>query len=249
MRRHASNAVKQLADLRPVIAHVFRAGQEREVPLEQVCVGDELLIRPGEKIPVDGVVVSGFSAVDESMVSGESIPVGKKAADLLIGATLNQQGLLRMRATKVGADTLLSQIIRQIEQAQGSKSPIQRYADRIASVFVPCVLCMALLTFVGWALLGQMNPDLSMVGMDAHFMGDMNPWITALIERMGRVFIVFTVSPMTLSHAAFPSGTLVDQVALGGQHAHCISSGCVMGVLVAVLPRNEDDQERRLHRA
>src|SRR5205823_7851638 len=126
-------------------------------PIEQVCVADELIVRPGEKIPVDGAVLSGSSSVDESMITGESIPVEKTVGESLIGATINQRGLLHMRATKVGADTVLASIIRMVEQAQGSKAPIQRLADSISSIFVPVVLIIAALTFIGWTILGQVT--------------------------------------------------------------------------------------------
>ncbi|HXZ06196.1 MAG TPA: heavy metal translocating P-type ATPase, partial [Ktedonobacteraceae bacterium] len=141
-------ALQKLLGLQARTAHLLRDGHEIELPIEQVRVGDELIVRPGEKIPVDGIVNLGMSSVDESMITGESIPVKKGEGDPVIGATLNQRGLLHMRATKVGSDTMLSGIIRLVEQAQGSKAPIQRLADRVASIFVPVVLVIALLTFV-----------------------------------------------------------------------------------------------------
>src|SRR5581483_9883786 len=149
-----NEAIKKLIGLQARTAHVIRAGQEVELPIEQVRVGDELVVRPGEKIPVDGSVLNGLSSVDESMITGESIPVEKADGDSLIGATINQRGLLRMRATKVGADTVLANIIRMVEQAQGSKAPIQRQADTISGIFVPTVLVIAALTFIMWAVIG-----------------------------------------------------------------------------------------------
>src|SRR5205807_9621173 len=139
-------------------ARVVRDGQEFDLLIEQVQVGDELIVRPGEKVPVDGIVIAGTSSIDESMMTGESVPVEKGLDDPLIGATINQLGLLRMQATKVGADTLLAQIIRAVEEAQGSKAPIQRFADRISSVFVPVVLLISLLTFIGLVILGLVTP-------------------------------------------------------------------------------------------
>src|SRR6266516_3891509 len=129
-----NEAIRKLIGLQARTAHVMRAGQEIELPIEQVQVGYELVVRPGEKIPVDGTVLSGISSVDESMITGESIPVEKVEGEPLIGATVNQRGLLRMRATKVGADTVLANIIRMVEQAQGSKAPIQRLADTISGI-------------------------------------------------------------------------------------------------------------------
>ena len=150
----ASDAIRRLAGLRASVAHVVRDGREMDVPLEQVRVGDEFVVRPGEKIPTDGDVLAGASAVDESMLTGESMPVEKRAGDAVIGATLNASGMLRVRATRVGRDTMLAGIIRMVEQAQGSKAPIQRLADTVSGVFVPAVLVVALLTFIGWTVAG-----------------------------------------------------------------------------------------------
>ncbi len=126
-------------------------GEERLVPIEQVEVDDLVRVRPGEKIPVDGIVASGFSAVDESMLTGESVPVEKKESDQVAAATVNSNGVLTIRATAVGLDTALSQIVRLVEDAQSSKAPMQRLADRISGVFVPVVLVIAIATFIGWA--------------------------------------------------------------------------------------------------
>uniref|UniRef100_UPI002ACC37E3 heavy metal translocating P-type ATPase n=1 Tax=Thermogemmatispora sp. TaxID=1968838 RepID=UPI002ACC37E3 len=150
----AGQAVRRLIGLQPRSAHVLRDGQEREIAIAEVRPGDLLIVRPGEQVPVDGLVVAGHSTVDESMVTGESLPVEKGAGDALIGATINQSGLLTMRATRVGADTLLASIIRLVEQAQGSKAPVQRLADQVAGIFVPAVLAIAFLTFLGWGLAG-----------------------------------------------------------------------------------------------
>jgi Cu+-exporting ATPase len=145
-----SEAIKKLMGLRAKTARVLRDGEELEVPTDQVLVGDVVLVRPGEKIPVDGVVLEGRSAVDESMLTGESLPVEKGPGSPVIGATLNKLGLLRFEATKVGKETALAQIIRLVEEAQGSKAPIQKLTDRISAVFVPAVILIALLTFVIW---------------------------------------------------------------------------------------------------
>ncbi len=147
-----SEAIKQLIGLQAKTARVVRNGQEVDIPIAEVAQGDVVLVRPGEKIPVDGVVVDGRSSVDESMLTGESLPVSKKAGDPVIGATLNKQGLLKFEATKVGKETALAQIIRLVEQAQGSKAPIQRVVDRVAAYFVPFVIGVAALTFVVWLL-------------------------------------------------------------------------------------------------
>ena len=176
-----NEAIKKLIGLQARTAHVIRTGKEIELPIEQVCVADELIVRPGEKIPVDGAVLSGSSSVDESMITGESIPVEKIEGDPLIGATINQRGLLRMRATKVGADTVLASIIRMVEQAQGSKAPIQRLADSISSIFVPVVLVIAALTFIGWAIAGNLTMTSAQA---AGVMSASNPWIVAIVAAI-----------------------------------------------------------------
>jgi P-type Cu+ transporter len=174
----ANEAIQKLMGLQARTAHVIRSGKEVEMPVERVQVGDELVVRPGEKVPVDGMVLSGISSVDESMITGESLPVDKVVDDALIGATINQRGLLHMRATKVGADTMLASIIRMVEQAQGSKAPIQRLADTVSSIFVPVVLVIASLTFIVWAVIGNLTAtSIQAGGISA---AD-NPWIVAII--------------------------------------------------------------------
>ncbi len=153
-----SEAIKKLMSLRAKTAWIIREGVESEVPVDDVRVGDLVLVRPGEKIPVDGVVIEGRSAVDESMLTGESLPVEKKPGDALIGASLNKLGLLKFEATKVGRETALAQIIRLVEEAQGSKAPIQKLADQVSAVFVPIVILVAFLTFLGWFFLGPPIP-------------------------------------------------------------------------------------------
>jgi len=152
----ASEAVRTLLDLQPRMAHVVREGIEVEVPVESVKVGDILVIRPGERIPVDAVVAEGNSAVDQSAITGESIPVEKADGDEVIGATINTSGLLRVRASKVGADTVLSKIVQLVEEAQMSQAPIQRLADRVSAYFAPAVVLIAAGTALGWYFLGGM---------------------------------------------------------------------------------------------
>jgi len=149
-----SEAIKKLVGLQPKNAHVIRDGQEIEILVEEVEAGDLVVVRPGERIPVDGVVREGYSAVDESMLTGESVPSDKKAGDELIGATINKLGTFKFEATKVGKDTALAQIIKIVEEAQGSKAPIQRMADVISAYFVPVVIVFALITFLSWFYFG-----------------------------------------------------------------------------------------------
>jgi P-type Cu+ transporter len=149
-----NEAIRKLAGLQARTARVVRGGEEVDVPVEEVKIRDVLVVRPGEKIPVDGWVLSGESAVDESMISGESIPVVKREGDEVIGATMNTSGSFRFEATKVGEDTALHQIMRMVEEAQGSKAPIQRLVDRISGIFVPVVIVVAAITFFVWLALG-----------------------------------------------------------------------------------------------
>ncbi len=150
----ASLAITRLAQLAPHIAIVLRDGSEHEVPVADVRAGDIVIVKPGGKIPVDGVITSGATTIDESMITGESVPVDKRMGDEVVGATVNLTGAFEFRATRTGGDTVLAQIIRLVEEAQGSKAPIQRLADRVAGVFVPIVISIAVLTFILWFFLG-----------------------------------------------------------------------------------------------
>jgi P-type Cu+ transporter len=145
-----SEAIKKLIGLQAKTARVIRGGEEQDIPVEQVLVGDLLIVRPGEKIPVDGIVIEGMSAVDEAMLTGESIPIDKRPGDSVIGATINKNGALRVEAKKIGKDTALAQIVRLVEEAQGSKAPIQRIADTVSGYFVPAVVAIAVITGVVW---------------------------------------------------------------------------------------------------
>ncbi len=146
----ASQAIKKLLEMEAKTATIIDDGNEKEVPIEEVQPGDIMLVKPGEKIPTDGEVIKGSTTIDESMATGESMPVERKVGDEVIGATVNQNGLIQVKATKVGKDTFLSQVIKMVEEAQGTKVPIQEFADRITSIFVPTVLIIALSTFVLW---------------------------------------------------------------------------------------------------
>ncbi len=147
-------ALKKLIGLQAKTALVRRNGEELEIPISEVVLGDIIVVKPGQKIAVDGVIISGSSAIDESMVTGESLPVEKKTGDQVIGSTINKTGTFEFRAEKVGADTMLSQIVKMVEEAQGSKAPIQRLADYISSIFVPIVIVIAITTFVVWFFFG-----------------------------------------------------------------------------------------------
>ncbi|HEY4389040.1 MAG TPA: copper-translocating P-type ATPase, partial [Ktedonobacteraceae bacterium] len=199
-----NDAIKKLIGLQARTAHVLQDGHEIELPIEQVQVGWELIVRPGEKIPVDGEVLSGHSSVDESMITGESMPVEKAPGEALVGATMNQRGLLKMRATKVGADTVLAHIIRLVEQAQGSKAPIQRLADTIASIFVPVVLVIAGLTFISWAIVGHFV-DIAATGTGMMDASSSNLWIVAIVAA---VAVLVVACPCALGLAT-PTAIMV----------------------------------------
>ena len=173
-----SEAIKKLIGLQPKTARIVRDGQEMDVPADQVLVGDIVLVRPGEKIPVDGVVTDGRSTVDESMLTGESLPVAKGPGDEVIGATLNKTGMLRFEATKVGKETALAQIIKLVEDAQASKAPIQQLADQVSAVFVPIVIVIALVTFSVWFWL-----------MPAPVSAEVNAFTRALINMVAVLVI------------------------------------------------------------
>lgn len=154
-KSQTSSAIRALMDLRPKTACVLRSGEERNIPVSEVRKGEMLLVRPGEKVPVDGIIVSGHSSLDESLVTGESLPVEKGEGDSVIGATVNATGTFQFRATRVGKETALAQIIRLVQEAQGSRAPVQHLVDQVAAIFVPIVISLALLTFLGWYFIGN----------------------------------------------------------------------------------------------
>lgn len=154
-KSRASLSIRKLIELQPKYASVIKDGEEKKVPVEELALGDEVVVRPGEAIPADGTIISGTAAVDESMVTGESVPVDKAEGDTVIGGTMNRTGMIRVRVERVGRDSFLAQIISFVEEAQAKKAPIQRFADYVASRFVPAVVTVALLTFAVWLLLGM----------------------------------------------------------------------------------------------
>ncbi len=160
-RGRASQEIRKLLELGAKNAVVLRGGKEIEIPVSELKIGDIMIVKPGWKIPTDGVVVKGFSSVDESMVTGESLPVEKKPGDKVIGATVNQDGILYVKATKIGKDTFLSQIIKLVEEAQGSKVPIQEFADRVTGYFVPVVILIAVLTFFAWIAFPELMKNIA----------------------------------------------------------------------------------------
>ncbi|MBI5829076.1 MAG: heavy metal translocating P-type ATPase, partial [Chloroflexi bacterium] len=164
---HTSDAIKKLMGLRAKTARVVRGGAEADIPLDEVRVGDVVIVRPGEKLAVDGVVTEGKSTVDESMLTGESMPVEKRPGSVVIGGTINKQGAFKFEATKVGKETALAQIIKLVEEAQGSKAPIQKLADQVSGIFVPAVIVVALMTFAGWMVFSGGDFTRSLINMVA----------------------------------------------------------------------------------
>jgi len=188
----ASQAIKKLLQLGAKTARILVDGGEKEIAIEEVKVGDVMVVRPGEKIPTDGVIIEGKSAINESMATGESMPVSKKVGDKAIGATINQQGLLKIKATNIGKDTFLSQVIKMVEECQGSKVPIQEFADRVTSYMVPGVLGIALLTVISWLVF----PDFFMkiVTWGAPFLPWINPELGAVTLAIFAGIAVLVIS-------------------------------------------------------
>ncbi len=217
----ASQAIRKLLDLGAKSAQVERDGVEIEVPIDQVAIGDLMVIRPGDKIPTDGVIAYGESTVDESMATGESMPVSKNIGDEVIGATLNQEGLLKVRATRIGKDTFLAQVVKLVEQAQGTKVPIQAFADKVTSVFVPIVIAIALLTLLARLFFPEAMRALTQAGA---FLPWVNPdlgVITLAIVSMVSVFVI--ACPCALGLAT-PTALMVGS-GMGAEHGILIRSG------------------------
>jgi Cu+-exporting ATPase len=217
----ASQAIRKLLELGAKTARILVDGDEIEVPIERVAVGDTMIVRPGEKIPTDGVVVDGESAVDESMATGESMPVDKVPGLEVIGATVNQQGLLKVEATRIGKDTFLAQVIRLVDEAQGSKVPIQAFADRVTSVFVPTIIAIAVATLLAWLLApGAMRSLL--------LRGSFLPWVdpnlgVATLAVVSMVAVLVIACPCALGLAT-PTALMVGS-GMGAENGILIRSG------------------------
>jgi Cu+-exporting ATPase len=219
-RGRASQAIRKLLQLGARTARVVRDGEERELPIEDVRVDDIMIVRPGEKVPTDGIIVEGNSAIDESMVTGESMPVNRGPGSDVIGATVNQEGLLRIRATKIGRDTFLSHVIRLVEEAQGSKVPIQEFADRVTAVFVPVVLAVATATFLTWLFLPGLYAPVT------RWAASFLPWVN---PDMGGVTLAFFAAVAVL--------VIACPCALGLATPTALMVGTGMGARAGVLIR------------
>ena len=208
-----SDAIKKLMGLAAKTARVVRGGLELDIPVEEVVAGDVIIVRPGEKVPVDGLLTEGSSAVDESMLTGESIPVEKNVGDHVIGATMNKLGSFKFRATKVGADTALAQIVRLVEDAQGSKAPVQRFADSISAIFVPAVVAASLLTFLVWIFAVP-------AFVDPAFYAAVTPFVKALLAATS---VIVIACPCALGLAT-PTAIMVG-TGKGAENGILIKSG------------------------
>ena len=217
----ASQAIRKLLELGAKTAHILVDGDELEVPIERVAVDDVMLVRPGEKVPTDGIVVEGESAVDESMATGESMPVNKHPGDEVIGATVNQEGLLKVRATRVGKDTFLAQVIRLVDEAQGSKVPIQAFADRVTSVFVPTIIAIAAGTLLAWLVAPEVMRSLLTLGS---FLPWVNPNLGVLtLALIATVSVLVIACPCALGLAT-PTALMVGS-GMGAENGILIRSG------------------------
>ena len=208
-----SDAIKKLMGLAAKTARVVRGGLELDIPVEEVVAGDVIIVRPGEKVPVDGLLIEGSSAVDESMLTGESIPVEKNVGDHVIGATMNKLGSFKFRATKVGADTALAQIVRLVEDAQGSKAPVQRFADSISAVFVPAVVVASFITFLVWVFAVP-------TFVDPAFYATVTPFVKALLAATS---VIVIACPCALGLAT-PTAIMVG-TGKGAENGILIKSG------------------------
>lgn len=218
----ASQAIKKLLEFGAKTARILENQVEKEISIDQLKVGDVMIIKPGEKIPTDGVVIDGTSSVDESMATGESMPVKKKNGDNVIGATLNQMGLIRVRATKIDKDTFLSQVVRLVEECQGSKVPIQKFADRVTSFFVPTVIGVAILTFLLWLLFPQVF--INIANWASGFLPWVNPHLSAIsLAIFAAVAVLVIACPCALGLAT-PTALMVGS-GIGAQNGILFRSG------------------------
>ncbi len=221
----ASQAIRKLLQLGAKTAHILVDGEEYEVPLSQVKVGDVMVVRPGDKVPTDGVVVAGESAVDESMATGESMPVAKVEGDEVIGATVNQTGMLQVRATRVGADTFLAQVVRMVEDAQGTKVPIQEFADRVTAVFVPVVIGIAVFTLGLWAFAG--GPLRGVLEAAQGILPWVNPALSsATLALVATISVLVIACPCALGLAT-PTALMVGS-GIGAENGILIRNGAAI---------------------
>ncbi|MEF8835719.1 MAG: heavy metal translocating P-type ATPase, partial [Candidatus Thermoplasmatota archaeon] len=218
----ASQAIKKLMTLEAKTARVIRDGEEQEIAVDKIQIGDKMIVRPGEKIPTDGKVIEGESSVDESIATGESMPVKKEKGDEVIGATINKEGSITVEATKVGKDTFLSQVIKMVEEAQGSRVPIQAYADRITSYFVPAVITIALSAFIVWMVFpGTFH---SVISWADAYLPWINPGLTALSLALYAAIATLVIACPCALGLATPTALMVGS-GKGAQNGVLIRRG------------------------
>lgn len=218
----ASQAIKRLLTLGAKTATVLRAGKEEDVPIAELLVGDVMLVRPGAKIPTDGEIIDGSSHVDESIATGESVPIEKTPGDSVIGATINKEGLLKVRATKIGGDTFLAQVIHLVEEAQGSKVPIQEFADKVTARFVPGVIVIAVASFVLWLMLAETLRPVLLWG--AEFLPWVNPTLSPLMAAILAAVAVLVIACPCALGLATPTAIMVGS-GMGAERGVLIRSG------------------------
>jgi len=206
-RGRASQAIKKLLKLEAKSARILVDDREVEVPIEKVQCGDVIVVRPGEKIPTDGVVVSGESSIDESMATGESMPVEKGEGDEVIGATINQHGMIRVKATRIGKDTFLSQVIKMVEECQGTKVPIQEFADRVTYFFVPTIIAIAVLTFIAWLVFPAFF--LTIAKWAQHYLPWVNPSLGIIALALFAAITVLVIACPCALGLATPTALMV----------------------------------------
>ena len=224
-RGRASQSIKKLLELEVKVATLLVDGEEQQVPIHEVQVGDTMLVRPGEKIPTDGVILEGRSAIDESMATGESLPVSRGPGDEVIGSTINHHGLLRVEATRIGQDTFLSQVVKLVEEAQGTKVPIQEFADRVTSYFVPAVLIIAAATFFAWLLFPS---AMGTVGAALRgFLPWINPSLSGITLALFATIAVLVIACPCALGLATPTALMVGS-GLGAEHGILIRNGAAI---------------------
>jgi len=224
----ASQAIRKLLELGAKTAHILVDGEEREIPIDSVKIDDVMIIRPGEKIPTDGIVIEGESSIDESMATGESMPVRKRIGDEVIGATVNQNGLLKIKATKIGKDTFLSQVIKMVEESQGSKVPIQEFADKVTAYFVPSILGIAVLTFLLWIILPVQMKAITIWANN--FIPWVNPNLGVITSAIFATVAVLVIACPCALGLATPTALMVGS-GMGAERGILIRDGAAIQIL------------------
>ena len=227
----ASQAIRKLLELGAKTATVIRNNSEIEIPIEEVIIGDIMLIKPGSKIPTDGEIIAGKTTIDESMATGESMPVKKKIGDKVLGATINQNGIIKVKATKIGKDTFLSQIIKMVEETQGSKVPIQEFADKVTGIFVPIVIILAILTFISWLVFNQQFQQV--VIWASNFLPWVNPELSGITQAVFAAVAVLVIACPCALGLATPTALMVGS-GMGAERGILIRKGEAIQIMKQV---------------